>query len=248
MGDRAERVAVITGAGSGIGAATAQRLARDGLSHIHLVDIDQARLETTGQAVELAGATAHLHVFGVQEDEHWDQLASLLPARVDVLVNNAYTADVLLIRDQSADRWREQLNVNIVGQFLAVRALAAQLEDAGGAIVNVASVHAFAGIPGYSAYAASKGAVLAFTRQLAIELGPSVRVNAVVPGPIMTAAWDGTSAQERQRSAAATALQRIGSADEVAAAIAFLVSPDASFITGSELVVDGGWLVKKDSV
>lgn len=237
---------VITGAAHGIGAATARHFAHAGDSHLHLVDVDLEALRQVAIDVDSAGSTATVHTFGVEDEQAWARLAEQVP-QVDALVNNAYRARVAPIAEQSPDQWRNQLDVNLVGQFLAVRALQDALRQRRGSIVNVASVHGHIGIPGYSAYAASKGGILALTRQLAIELAPEIRVNAVVPGPILTAAWDNTTNEDRARSAHATALLRLGQPEEVAAAIGFLASPAASFITAAELAVDGGWLAKKDS-
>jgi glucose 1-dehydrogenase len=113
--------------------------------------------------------------------------------------------------------------------------------------VFVSSVHARFGLPGHPAYAAAKGALLALCGQLAVEYAPRVRVNAVLPGPILTPAWDGIGEADRRLTVEATPASRFGTPAELAAAIAFLASPEASFITGASLVVDGGWSVAKAS-
>ena len=149
--------------------------------------------------------------------------------------------------EQSRADWERQLSVNLTSHFLAASALLPSLIESGGAVVAVSSVHAVVGLPGYSAYAASKGAIIAFARQLAVEYGSRIRVNCVLPGPVLTGAWDHADTDTRRRSAAATAIGRLGDPGDVAAAIAFLASQEASFITGASLVVDGGWSVSKDS-
>jgi NAD(P)-dependent dehydrogenase (short-subunit alcohol dehydrogenase family) len=143
--------------------------------------------------------------------------------------------------------WDRQLAVNLTGTFLGVRACLPYLRERRGSVVVVSSVHAVVGLPGHPAYAAAKGGLTALTRQLAVEYGPDVRVNCVLPGPILTAAWDRVSEQDRQASIEATVLRRFGRPEEVADVIGFLASTQASYVTGASLVVDGGWSVVKDS-
>jgi NAD(P)-dependent dehydrogenase (short-subunit alcohol dehydrogenase family) len=112
--------------------------------------------------------------------------------------------------------------------------------------VLVSSVHALIGLPGHPAYAASKAALVALTRQVAVDYAP-VRVNCVLPGPILTPAWDAVGEADRARSVAATVLKRFGRPDEVASAIEFLASDAASFVTGTTLVVDGGATITRDT-
>ncbi|MER5471077.1 SDR family NAD(P)-dependent oxidoreductase [Streptomyces sp. NPDC002685] len=231
------RTAVVTGAASGIGAATAARLAQEGATVV-LADIDEERGRGVTEGITGDGGRARFVTADVAAHSF---------GPVDVLVSNAYTVDVHPAHELSLASWHRQLDVNLTAGFLGVRAVLPDLRDRGGAVVLTSSVHAHKGIPGHPAYAASKGALLSLCGQLAVEYGPQVRVNAVLPGPILTAAWDRVPPEDRARSVAETAARRFGTPAEVAAAIAFLGSDEASYITGSHLLVDGGWSVLKAS-
>ncbi|GAA2788772.1 SDR family oxidoreductase [Saccharopolyspora taberi] len=229
--------AVVTGAASGIGAATLRRFAAAGHPVLG-VDVEDGRRVTEG----LPGAA---WVTGdVSAEETWQRVAERCD-RVHALVSNAYTVVVRPLHETSFEQWRHQLAVNLDAAYLGVRTCLPML--GGGSVVLVSSVHAHAGIPGHPAYAASKGALLSLTGQLAVEYGPGIRVNCVLPGPISTAAWDRVPPEDRARSAESTALGRLGDPSEVAEAVHFLASGAASYITGSSLLVDGGWTVRKDS-
>ncbi|MEV0035959.1 SDR family NAD(P)-dependent oxidoreductase [Streptomyces sp. NPDC050804] len=243
-----DRVAVVTGAASGIGAATAQRLAAEGAAVI-LADIAKERGEAVAADIRAAGGRAAFVPADVSDEGDWDRIvaAAHTYGPVGVLVSNAYTVRVAPAHEMSLDAWERQLAVNLTGGFLGFRAVLPDLRERRGAVVLTSSVHAHKGIPGHPAYAASKGALLSLSGQLAVEYGPEVRVNAVLPGPILTAAWDRVPAADRERSIAETAARRFGRPEEVAAAIAFLAAEEASYITGSSLLVDGGWSVVKAS-
>ena len=243
----AGRVAVVTGAASGIGAATAERLAREGAAVV-LADIS-AEGEKLGQSIAEAGRRARFVQADVADEQDWARVVAAAHAYgpVDVLVSNAFAVKVAAAHETSRASWDRQLAVNLTGAFLGVDAVLPDLRQHGGSVVFVSSVHARFGIPGHPAYAAAKGALLALCGQLAVEYAPRVRVNAVLPGPVMTGAWDRVGERDRQLTVAATPAGRFGSSAEVAAAIAFLASTEAAFITGASLVVDGGWSVAKAS-
>ncbi|MEU6141058.1 glucose 1-dehydrogenase [Streptomyces sp. NPDC047081] len=248
-GDRfAGRTAVVTGAASGIGAATAVRLAEEGAAVV-LADVAEERGAAVAERIGKDGGRARFVTADVASERDWELVLAAAHAYgpVDVLVSNAFTVDVTPAHELSLPSWQRQLDVNLTGGFLGFRAVLPDLRERRGAVVLTSSVHARVGIPGHPAYAAAKGALLSLCGQLAVEYGPEVRVNAVVPGPILTAAWDRVPAEDRERSAAETAARRLGTPEEVAAAIAFLAADEASYITGTSLVVDGGWSVLKAS-
>ncbi|MDI3385381.1 SDR family oxidoreductase [Streptomyces sp. B-S-A8] len=242
------RVAVVTGAASGIGAASAARLAAEGAAVV-LADVSVDRGGDVAAAIRKRGGRAEFVHADVAEPEAWQRVGAAAAGfgPVGVFVSNAFTVDVSGAHEMQLESWNRQLAVNLTGSFLGFKALLPELRAQRGAVVLTSSVHAHAGIPGHPAYAATKGALVSLCGQLAVEYGPEVRVNAVLPGPILTGAWDRLSEADRERSAAQTAAGRLGTPEEVAAAIAFLAADEASYVTGSSLVVDGGWTVRKDS-
>src|SRR5579875_2145239 len=220
------RTAVVTGAAAGIGEAIAQRLAGEGASVV-LADISP-RGEDVAAALRRCGHQALFVRADVAAEEDWARLADAARRSwggADVLVSNAYSAEVVPAHEMSRASWDRQLAVCLTATFLGVRAFLPDLRKRNGSVVVTSSVHALVGLPGHPAYAAAKGGLTALTRQLAVEYGPDVRVNCVLPGPVLTAAWDPVSEEDRRRSAGATVTRRLGRPEEDAAAIAFLASP-----------------------
>ncbi|WP_392874527.1 SDR family NAD(P)-dependent oxidoreductase [Streptomyces sp. LN499] len=237
---------LITGAGQGIGAATARRLAGEG-ARVLVTDLDGDRAEHTAAAIRKTGATAESLPCDVGDRAAVEAaVARAVEAfgTLDVLVNNAYrcTPDTPLFEDEPDDVWQGDLDATLTGPYRCSRAALPHLVASGrGAIVNIGSVNGEQDF-GNHAYSAAKAGLGSLTRTLAGHAGPrGVRVNLVAPGTIRTDAWAGRDL-ELDRVSAVYPLGRVGEPDDIAAAVAFLASRDAAWITGTTLRVDGGLL------
>jgi NAD(P)-dependent dehydrogenase (short-subunit alcohol dehydrogenase family) len=249
-GTWAGRVVVVTGGTRGIGARCAARLAEHG-AIVHACGLEASSVE----GPRLPGM--QVHALDVRDAASVDAFFAqpMLAGGIDLLVNSAGIQRFGDAPGTALETWNDVLQVNVTGAFLCSRAAIPLLRArGGGSIVNVASIQARATAGGRVAYVASKAALLGLTRAMAVDhAGEGIRVNAVLPGaidtPMLTEGWaalrpDRTVDQMRAEVARASPLGRVGTPDDVAAAVLFLASPEAAFITGAELVVDGGVLNK----
>jgi 3-oxoacyl-[acyl-carrier protein] reductase len=239
------RVCVVTGAGRGIGAAIAKAFAREGGITVVACRDEGTSAEATVSAIRETGGRADADYVDVRDLEAVESLFARVHeryGRLDVLANNAgVVRDGLLATQTNAD-WAEVLDTNLLGTVHGVRAaLRWMIPRRSGTIVNVSSIAARSPHPGQSNYAASKGAVEAFTRAMAVELAPRrIRVNAVAPGFVETAMSAEVLSRKRADIEKSIPLGRLGLPDEIAEAVVFLASDRASYITGQVLTVDGG--------
>lgn len=247
------KTAIVTGAARGIGAAIAKRLAADGAS-VAVCDLKAEWCAETVAAVEAAGGKAKAYGVNVAAQAEVDACVKAVLedfGRIDILVNNAgITKDGLLMR-MSEEDWDAVLDVNLKGTFLFTRAVARPMmknkaadgSQAGGAIVNIASVVGIMGNAGQANYTASKGGVIALTKTVAKELGSrNVRCNAVAPGFIQSKMTDVLPDDVKKAYMDTIPLKRFGTADDIAKAVAWLASDESAYVTGQIVSVNGGMI------
>jgi NAD(P)-dependent dehydrogenase (short-subunit alcohol dehydrogenase family) len=244
------RVSIITGAASGIGRASAKEFAREG-AKVVIADIDQVGAQETVQQIATAGGVA----LAVQTDVSQPQsVQSLIEqtlrtfGKLDVLFNNAAIQVNKTIEDTTFEEWNRQIGINLGGVFLCSKYSLPHLRNTAGCVINMASVNGFFVEPMCAGYCATKGAIIALTKAMAIDHGrDGIRVNCICPGYIDAGlAWEYFEVQPNPAAARAAAgklhaLGRVGQPEEVARVAVFLASEDASFMTSSSVVVSGGF-------
>jgi meso-butanediol dehydrogenase / (S,S)-butanediol dehydrogenase / diacetyl reductase len=247
MGERLKgKVAIVTGAGTGIGAATARRFAQEG-AVVVLCGRRPEPLQQVAGEINQAGGRAEAAPLDVADEAGFTRIIRDTAAkhgRLDILVNNAVVAGGGMIADMSTPDWHSNFTATLDGTFFGVRAaLPIMSQQKSGSIVNVASVCGLLGSPGTAGYSSAKAAVINFTRVAALEGARSnVRVNVVAPGAVFTPSFEASvpAGKAREMTAAGIPLGRVADPVELANAILFLASDEASFITGITLVADGG--------
>lgn len=246
-----DKVVIVTGAGGGIGRAVALRFAEAGAAVV-AVGRTPGKVEAVAAEISAAGGRAIGMAADVSSESDVtrvirDTLAGF--GRIDVMVNNAAVCPQIRLTDLSLDQWNGVITNNLTSVFLFCRGvIPAMLEQGGGAIVNVSSVHALATLDGYSAYSASKAGIVGLTRAIALDYAKqNIRVNAVLPGAVRTPMLESsvknldTPRDEIMKQwDESQPIGRVGQPEEIAAVVLFAASPDNSFMTGATLVADGG--------
>lgn len=247
MGKLNGKVAVVTGASKGIGAAIAERLGSEGASVVVNYASDRAGAERVAKQIESRGGKALVVKADVSKKEDIDKLfgeTTVRFGRVDILVNNAGVYEFRPLESIDSDHFRRHFDLNVLGLLLTTQKAVQHMNNGGGSIINISSVVAKTPPAGASVYSATKGAVDVVTRSLAQELGPrKIRVNSLSPGYTDTEGVRSSQASDKSFSDLAvsrTPLGRVGTGEDIAGAAAFLASDDSRWITGETILTGGG--------
>jgi 2,5-dichloro-2,5-cyclohexadiene-1,4-diol dehydrogenase 2 len=241
----AGKIALISGAATGLGAAQAMRFTQEG-AKVMIGDIDEALAQETLTEIEAAGGVARFVRLDATNAASWDNAVNATVAAfggLTTLCNNVGVTPLASIEEQTLDGWNKVIAINQTSVFLGMQAArAALIESGNSAIVNIGSLTALRGMPGSLGYTATKGAIGAMTRVAAMEwVKQGVRVNTIIPGPMRTRTQAGITEEQEQLQRARIPIGDLGKPVDVANGALFLASDEAAYITGIELVIDGGW-------
>lgn len=243
-----DRVAVVTGGASGIGFAIASKFASEG-AKVAILDISGDKAEEAVKKIRESGGEAVAFQADVTSRERIQEVVSEVLGKygkIDILVNNVGIYRGKPFWEEPLEFWELLFKVNVLGIVIPSQVIVPHMmERKSGVIINISSKAAIVGEPGHAAYSASKGAVLALTRAMAVELAPyNIRVNAICPGPTETPLlYAVTDENERRRMASRCILGRLAKPEDIAGAAAYLASDEASYVTGQALIVDGGMTI-----
>lgn len=242
-----DRVAVITGAGKGLGKTFAAALAQEG-AHLALIGRNAGTLNAVAAEAKNAGVRAEVFTGDVSKEEDVrkieQQVVSKFP-KVHILINNAGINIRKNVTDFTFDEWTSVINTNLVGAFLMSRSFVPHMRGEGyGRIINLTSIMSHISLPGRTAYSASKAGLLGFTKSLALELAPEgITVNGISPGPCATEMNIPilNNPELNQQFVSKLPVGRWGKVEEIAKCLLYICSPDSGFLTGTDIVIDGGW-------
>jgi 3(or 17)beta-hydroxysteroid dehydrogenase len=249
-----DKVALVTGCAGGLGRAEAMLLAKEG-AVVVVTDIDESAVERLAEEIKSQGGKSAYAKLDVTSEDEWNRVIDRILEelrKLDVLVNNAGVIFYKKIEDTSLTEWRRLMSVNLDGVFLGAKcAIKAMRANGTGSIINIASVAGLIGNPDAAAYHASKGGVRSFTKAAAIECskagyGYNIRINSIYPGVINTSMADDLKKDEVKLQTALSwhAMGHFGEPEDVAYGVLYLASDESKFLTGSELVIDGGWTAR----
>ena len=253
MGRVDGKVAIVTGAGQGLGQASAELLAREG-ARVVVTDHNEATRQEVAASIRAQGGDALSLHHDVTSESDWESVIAKTVStyrRLDVLVNNAGVSLYKTVEDTTLEEWRQLMSINLDAVYLGTKhAIGAMKQFGGGSIVNISSIEGLIGHPDLAAYNASKGGVRIFTKSAALHcgrIGSKIRVNSIHPGFVRTPLLDAYCASQPDPAAAerdllnAHPIGRLGEPADIANGVLYLASDDSAWVTGTELVIDGGF-------
>jgi 3(or 17)beta-hydroxysteroid dehydrogenase len=253
MGRVSDKVALVTGGARGLGFHIARMLSREG-ARVVITDLDEASGKAAAELIGSAGDSCRFMQQDVCDEKRWDEVINAICedfGGIDILVNNAGIAGAGSIEDLTFEIWKKTMEVNLDSVFLGTRKAVAVMKSSGGSVINISSIKGLVGNPGIAAYNASKGGVRLLTKSAALhcaEQGYPVRVNSIHPGYVLTEmvqkGLDAVGPQAWEEVLNSIPVKKMGEPDDVAYGVLYLASDESKYVTGSELVIDGGFTAR----